>query len=265
MPHRPRSELRPPLPDFRLEAANEGPDVARPNFAEEELAELWQRVTLQPRFIVAGTGNIPNASVLDPAHQVAFDGKRTQRRFSEAGSGLNAPFDGLQELASLGLLPDGELCGRIFPSAVHVLVPNPELVSSRVHGSHAHLPRVLPRIAIACSSMSISLPSPSVPAERKSSSSARRMRTTCPCPYRFSPLVIQSRTVASLTRVSCAASFTERNSLSAFGAARSCSIAKRSSSRRTRFNSSRTTARTLSSRLTRAPVRAVESVAATRS
>src|SRR6202158_169755 len=263
VPHGPRRELRPPLPNFRLEASNEVPDVARSDIGEEEVSELGQRVTLQTRLIVAGAGNIPKAPVLDPAGQIALDGKRAERGFSEAGCGLNAPFDGLQNLGSLGLLPDGELRRRIFPRAVGGLVPNPELVPARVNGSHAHLPRVLPRIATACSSMSISLPSPSVPGERKSSNSVRRMRTTCPCPYRFSPLVIQSRTVASLTRLSSPASLTERNSVSAFCAARSCSIAERSSSRRTRFNSSRTTARTLSSRLTRAPVRAAESVAAT--
>ncbi len=74
VPHRPRRELRPPLPYFRLEVANEAPDVARSDFGQEYLAELERSVMLQTRLIVAGTGNLPKAPVLNPARQVASDG-----------------------------------------------------------------------------------------------------------------------------------------------------------------------------------------------
>jgi hypothetical protein len=93
--------------------------VARSDFGQEQFAKLGHSVTLQTRLIVAGTGNLPEPPVLNPARQVAFDGERPERGISGLGSGLNAPFNGVEKLAGLGLLSKVNLVGEYFrvPSA----------------------------------------------------------------------------------------------------------------------------------------------------
>jgi hypothetical protein len=91
----PERELIPALPHFLFQASHQRANVAWPDFREDELAQLRERVTLEASFIVIGASNLALSSVLNPALDVAIDRHGPKRRRAHFHRGFHATLEGL--------------------------------------------------------------------------------------------------------------------------------------------------------------------------